>query len=286
MDGYQVDEVPFYTNPDKSIEGFHGLARKLNNRPIIAIRHGITRKAYLDWLPELLDEIVSIGLDLAQEETILKVREFQVDLKQAPEKYVVFYIIHIACEGQEDERKEERQETLGKRFLQTYTEKVTFKIITALLRVKKPNSSANEGTSERYQTDSEPFYMNEGVCLFKGVFNAFNGLPIVVKRHKFCRLQHLSELSNVLAKHVNAGIAQALVKHPHTCKILEMHLDSSKAPERFYVYHILEALEKDVRNEIEERKSEQRLLSEWELWKFLQQTSSALTYAHQKVRDT
>lgn len=86
---------------------------------------------------------------------------------------------------------------------------------------------------------------------------------------------------------MNAGLAQARVEHPHSCKIIAMHLDWSEAKkDTYHLYHILEALPGDMRKEIAKRKKENRVYSEVELWDFLVQASSALTFAHNKVSPT
>lgn len=71
--------------------------------------------------------------------------------------------------------------------------------------------------------------------------------------------------------------------HQHFCKIIAMHLDLSETPYNYRLYHILEAQEVDMRKEIDMRQEERRPYSEVQLWDFLVQASSALTFAHNKV---
>jgi serine/threonine protein kinase len=52
------------------------------------------------------------------------------------------------------------------------------------------------------------------------------------------------------------------------------------------VYHILETLEKDLDQEIQQRITGQSPYSEQEIWNFVKQTSSALSFAHEKVLNT
>jgi serine/threonine protein kinase len=68
--------------------------------------------------------------------------------------------------------------------------------------------------------------------------------------------------------------------------MLEVCIDISQAPDQYFVYHILETLEKDLDQEIQQRITGQSPYSEQEIWNFLKQTSSALSFAHEKVLNT
>lgn len=138
-----------------------------------------------------------------------------------------------------------------------------------------------------YELEERPFYENSytAVRLYRGTSKSRN-LPIVAKRHKF-RTFEGPEMWEKLNAAMNAGLAQARVEHPHSCKIIAMHLDWSEAKkDTYHLYHILEALPGDMRKEIAKRKKENRVYSEVELWDFLVQASSALTFAHNKVSPT
>ena len=63
-------------------------------------------------------------------------------------------------------------------------------------------------------------------------------------------------------------------------RVLELCLDVDFEHADFSVYHILEALDKDLGQEITERKTDRRVLSKAEVMQFLVQTSHALAYAH------
>lgn len=130
-----------------------------------------------------------------------------------------------------------------------------------------------------YRLDSEPFVVNPHthVSLFRGVALARNDLPIVAKRHDFYFI-HNPESQKLICQSLNAALAQAKVQHPHACDILEVQLEIDKT--NCAVYHILQALERSVGQDIEEKKG----FTELEMRKFLLQTSSALAFAHQKVR--
>lgn len=140
---------------------------------------------------------------------------------------------------------------------------------------------------EDYALEERPFAGNSftGVMLYRGISKSRNNLPIVAKRHKFTTLEG-PEMSKRLNAAMNAGLAQARVDHQHSCKIIAMHLDVRKAPSTYYLYHILEGMEGDMRMEINQRKEENRPYNEVELWDFLVQVTSALAFAHKKVTNT
>ena len=140
---------------------------------------------------------------------------------------------------------------------------------------------------EDYRLEPQPFYISDdnSVWLFKGSSTARNGAPIVAKRHEFLLLRDKDQFSKRLNEALNVGLAQARVDHPHSCKLLEIRLDISGAPEQYFVYHILEALKSNVWQEVEQRKKRPNPCSELEMWDFLEQTTSALSFAHDKVTD-
>lgn len=136
-----------------------------------------------------------------------------------------------------------------------------------------------------YSLEPRPFYISDdnSVRLFKGFSLTRNRLPIVAKRHEFSLLRDKGQLSERLNAAINAGLAQARVEHPNSCKVLEICLDLSEAPNQYYVYHVLEALETDLYQTVEQRKRQNSPYSEQEVWDFLKQTAGALSLAHEKV---
>jgi serine/threonine protein kinase len=136
-----------------------------------------------------------------------------------------------------------------------------------------------------YSLEPRPFYISDdnSVRLFKGFSLTRNRLPIVAKCHEFSLLRDKGQLSERLNAAINAGLAQARVEHPNSCKVLEICLDLSEAPNQYYVYHVLEALEKDLYQAVEQRKRRNSPYSEQEVWDFLKQTAGALSLAHEKV---
>ena len=265
MDGYQVDQAPFYTGPNSLVLAFKGLSRDRENRPVILVCHLLLHTTYQEQFPQVVDAVLNAGLEKAKAEgsSAIKVVEILVDLSAAPEQYTVLHIVDITAGRAEELRQ----------YLDTAVALVT----------RKPSP-----LTERYHVEKDPFYVsdNAAVSLFKGAFTGRDGLPIIVKRHKFYTLQVQDNLPTEVARAINTAIVQARVEHPNNCRVLEMHLDTRKAPKRYCLNHILEALTRDVEMEIAQRIKDHRPLKDWELWDFLQQTASALAYAHAKVIHT
>ena len=275
MDGYQVEQVPFYISSDRSILAYNGLAIECQTRPITVIRHELTSAKYQAELPYMLDEVLGTGLDYVRKEqrTGFKVLEIQIDLSEASERYAVLFAFDTAnCQT----------------LVQEYRQMTIAKLITAAERIEKYRNSARERRPERFQIDLEPFYMSEdgSVQMFKAVSTTHNGPSIVVKRHELFRVRDKARLQIKLNQAVNAGLAQAKAEHPHICSLLEIHLDAKDAPKRYCLDHVLEALDRDMAKEVEERQREHRPFNERELWSFLAQTASALSFIHAKVRET
>lgn len=266
MDGYELDKVPFCTSPDDFVLAF----RDRNNHSIAVIRHDLTDVTYRAQLSEIIDEVFNMGLEQARTEgqCDLKILEIQVDLKNVPENYSIFHVLDTRNVGQMEDRKED-QRYLEDEEVKEYLKKNTMKLEEVAQKKLE--------CQELYDTVDDFFYENDDktVRLYKGRFS-----PIIVKRHEFFKK---ASLHRDIAKAINAGLVQARVLHPHTCRIIAMHLDISKAPKCYYLDHILEALEKDVEKEIKDRQSQSRQFSELELWEFLRQTASALSFAHEKV---
>ena len=132
---------------------------------------------------------------------------------------------------------------------------------------------------------SEPFFFNREtqVKLYYGTSRK-DGKPIVAKCHEIQYVKcSKAEFTKQFNKAMNTGLAQARIDHLHSCKILEICLDVDISKNIYFVYHILEALDKDLGKEIEERKRRQQIPRENEVQTFLAQTSAALAYAHSKA---
>lgn len=264
MDRYEVDQSPFYASPDGKVSAFNGRSRERDNRPIIIIRHDLEAEAYKDRLPEILNANLNSGLEQARGEhhSPFKLLDIQLDLRHSPKNYTVFLSLETAKPQGDD----------GATLWATLYEK----------------STQTEAAKARYRIKGEPIYHNPTtfVKIFKGELLAFD-LPVIIKRQEFFLEQYGSDLPMNIAKAIKAGLIQARVEHPNTCQILEMHLDIREAPGKYCLDHVLEALERDVGEEIKLRsKGQKRYMSESELWGFIVQTASSLAYAHSKVRNT
>ena len=134
--------------------------------------------------------------------------------------------------------------------------------------------------------EGKPFAGNQytSVTLYRGFSKSRKNLPIVAKRHTFYAAD--PETPKRLDAAMNEGLTQARVEHQYSCKIIAMHLDLKEAPGTYHLYHILEGMEGDMREEINRRKEDNRPYSEVELWDFLVQASSVLTFAHKAVIST
>ena len=131
-----------------------------------------------------------------------------------------------------------------------------------------------------YELDAEPFYFNSesSVGLYRGRSIA-RDKPVVVKRHDFTLIQHKNTQIR-MNQALNAALAQAKVNHLNSCDILEVHI---KIESTFCsIYHVLEALDGDVAQDIKRRKGNNERYDEKELRQALWQTASALSYAHSK----
>ena len=256
MDGYQVDEAPFYTGPNGLVLAFRGLSKDNSNRLITVVSHLLLRTTYRTQFPQVIDAVLNKGLEKARVGgNFCKIVEMQVDLSAAPEKYTVFHVMDTTADLAEE--RKEGQETSGETELRRYIEEAVE------LMARKPS-----GVAEVVKRVSH------------------EGVPIIVKQHRFSVFRDNDRMQNELAKAINSAIVQAQVEHPNACKVLEMHLDVSKAPKQYYLSHILEALDRNLGKEIAQRREEQRLVSDGELWDFLRQVAGALAYAHSKVSYT
>jgi len=134
-----------------------------------------------------------------------------------------------------------------------------------------------------YDLDPRPFFVNQDthVRLFNGHYRASNR-SIVLKRHEFYLRPDMGDIPE-LTQTIDAGLVQARVKHPNICKIWEIRIDLAASDSSYFVDHVLEALEKDLMKDIEERNTARRPYREGELWGKLRQIASALAFAHEKV---
>ena len=112
-----------------------------------------------------------------------------------------------------------------------------------------------------YELTSEPFFRNPAthVKVFRWKSKARNQ-PVVAKCHDIelvSKPQFIEEMTRVM----NAGLAQARVDHPHSCKILDFALDVDIERRIFSVYHVLEDLPNDLEQNIKERKKDHRIPS-------------------------
>ena len=131
-----------------------------------------------------------------------------------------------------------------------------------------------------YELDESPFYFKQGtlVSLYKGCVRGTE-LHVVVKCHDFLFLQQ-KETQTRMVQTINAALAQAKVQHPNACGILEVQMEIESTNCR--IFHVLEALETDLEQDIEERQRTNTPYVEEELREMLQQTASVLAYAHNK----
>ena len=100
---------------------------------------------------------------------------------------------------------------------------------------------------EGYELTAPPFFVNREsyVKLFRGMSKQ-RRQPVVAKCHELQFSDGKAEFIQQFTRVMNAGLTQARVEHLHSCKILEFALDVDMEQGSFYVYHILEALNKDV----------------------------------------
>lgn len=133
-----------------------------------------------------------------------------------------------------------------------------------------------------YELESTPFCIQSDLSasLFHGVSLTRNRLSVVVKRSDFSHLNQKSthqRLSQVL----NSALIQAKVQHPHTCDVLELHLELDK--NICTLFQVWEDLHTSLQQDIEAKRAKQQVSTEKEVWAFLLQTSDALALAHSKV---
>ena len=94
-----------------------------------------------------------------------------------------------------------------------------------------------------YELTSAPFSVNPEtlVKLFRGTSKQ-SRQPVVAKCHELLYALGKAELTKQFTQVMNAGLAQARVDHPNSCKILELGLHVDMERGSFSVYHVLEAL--------------------------------------------
>lgn len=129
--------------------------------------------------------------------------------------------------------------------------------------------------------DSRPFYVNDFVInaqFFKGMRKK-DHRPITCMRYRLSNCHEKWERKN-LVKIIENGVLQARLNHPNICKILEMRIDLNPAKTEYFVDYVMESLDKNLERE---RSKSRILYCERELLEKLQQISSALKLAHEKV---
>ena len=133
---------------------------------------------------------------------------------------------------------------------------------------------------ERYQREVSPFYANvfTDVYLYHGQTLSENR-PVVIKEHLFNKIQ-LPESQKIMNRSLNAALAQAKLRHPNVCEILELRLETEA--KNCSVFHVLEALETDLLHDIERRKRTNASYTVEELREMTLQVVTALVYAHSK----
>jgi len=267
MEGYELDSGPYYANEDGSILAFKGTSTARDNLPILAISLELTSARYATDLPEMVDAALNIGLEQARDEgqRLWKILEMQVDVRGAPERYLVFHVLQWADGGYELLAEELRKYLWWR----------------ALLLEARPDVATSREIAKRYQLSSRELcsHSNTSVDFFRG---ARNGLPIEAKRYQF--KESLTKMHPKLTVAINTALIQTQVQHPSICKVYALHLERKTDQTGYYLYHILEAMDRNVDMEIK-RKDKNRPLSSAALWDFLQQTAEALAYAHSKVAD-
>lgn len=268
MDGYEVEQAPFYTSPNTLVSAYKGLSRERANNSVVIIRHDLVVSTYKSQFPQILDAVLNTGLEIARNEgkQSLKILDIHVNFSAVPEKYIVFF----ALDTGNIERIEERE---CEATLQTLLQQ-----IAGLLASGDPHA-------QDYLFEPQPFYVNSSsfVSLFKGVSKENSQVSVILKRHDFYLEELGTELSSKIANATKAGLIQARVDHAHTCKILQIRLDTSEAPKKYSLNHIMEALDRDVGKEIQRRRRDQSFMSEKELWTFVSQTAEVLAFTHAKV---
>ena len=106
-------------------------------------------------------------------------------------------------------------------------------------------------------------------------------LPVVVKRHDFTLIQE-KQTQLRMVQILNAALTQAKVQHPNSCYILEVQMEIDRT--NCSIFHVLEALETDLGQDIEDHKISNRPYREEELRQVLLQTASVLASTQQEHR--
>lgn len=167
-----------------------------------------------------------------------------------------------------------------------YLNDVSLKLATFTQMLKIPSIMR---TDKPYRDEVELIFAREDetVKLFRGVSTVYPGMPIVIKQHKYSIVPEIeSEKPKALNRAINAALVQARVEHPYICKIMQIYLDTKKAPREYCLVHILQDLIGDTWMEIKKRQNMHRPYAEKEIWNFIKQISSAMAYAHSKVIHT
>ena len=99
--------------------------------------------------------------------------------------------------------------------------------------------------------------------------------PCVAKEHNF---GYHGRKQKSIARALNASLTQAKLYHPGVCEVYEIQVKVEGG--KCIVYHGLEELERDLAQDIEERRKENKPYTEREILDLAKQLASALSYAH------
>jgi len=112
--------------------------------------------------------------------------------------------------------------------------------------------------------------------VFEGTYKR-TGQKIMIKQYIY---PHIAQLT----QGINELFCQAKLHHKHFCNIIDVLFTEADAG--YELSLCLERLEKDLKNEIEDRVIQGKTYSEPELWEFLQGAVEALALAQDLVNCT
>jgi len=274
MEDYVFSEQPFYVSGDGYIKLYQAVSASRRTRPIVIRRQKLTADLFQTDLPRKVDDFIAASLSQVRNAGLdpCRLLEVYLDVHRAPDQYYVFHVVEMRD---------------GITSVQLYMRHLFEESLTQPL-LDTPSTAHELVQSQQgnpavkiagYDIDSELF-AEAMAKLYKGTTADHQKLPIVVKCHEFSRPKYRDTLSAELSKAINAGIVQARIQHPRSCRILDLHVNVTGAPIMYYVHHVLEALESDLYKEIVKKKAQSVLYSEADLWDFLTQLSSVMAFSH------
>ena len=275
MEAYDLAQEPYFTSSNSDVAAFTGHSKKQDNRSVTVLRHELAKTTYKDWLSEAIGVVLNCGLEQARADDQKACRRLRtkLDLKDAPEKYTVFYVV--------DTGESEDWRALGEREIRKYLEEVSLKLQEIAKRAARLENAPALLLPCPIETDCMHVNKDIGVSVFRGVHQK---TPIIIKRHKPILTYGKPQMLAAIEDAINVGILQARMENPNICRILEMRLDTREAPDKYRLDHLLEALDSDLEKEIRKREMEKRHFSELEIWNFVKMTASALAHLHSKVK--